>query len=167
MQLDEFFDYKSRLISDLLESKNIVRLLNDGEKAVDNPKDLVYAQLFPYEYVPDTVVLGQTFICCEVDIQSVSSKTFLTPTLYIWVFTHKSKLLLPQGGVRTDKLCCEIAETINGSRYYGLGELELYSVKRFAPVADYQGKVMTFRATDFNRFSPSGKPVPSNRKTGR
>ena len=73
---------------------------------------------------------------------------------------------LPKGGVRVDRLCSEIAKAVNGSRYYGLGEMDLYAVKRFAPVTDYQGKVMTFQAKDFNRVSPTGKPVPSNRKTG-
>ncbi len=106
------------------------------------------------------------FICCDVDVQRSVNKTFLLPVLYVWVFTHKSKLRLPEGGVRTDKLASEIAKAINGSRYYGLGELDLYSAKRFAPITDYQGKVLTFQATDFNRFTPSGKPVPSNRKQG-
>ena len=73
---------------------------------------------------------------------------------------------LPEGGVRVDKLCSEIAKTINGSRYYGLGELDLYSVRRFAPITDYQGKVMSFQAKEFNRFTPTGKPIPSNRKIG-
>ena len=44
----------------------------------------------------------------------------------------------------------EIAKTINGSRNYGLGELELYAVKRFAPMTDFNGKLMTFHAKDFN-----------------
>ena len=166
MQLDEFFGYKNQLMDDLLTSKQIVRLLSDDCKTIHKPDSLMYSQVFPYEYVPETVTRGQTFICCEVEIQRTSSKTFLTPALYVWVFTHKSKLRLPEGGVRTDKLCSEIAKTINGSRFYGLGELDLYSVKRFAPIADYQGKVMMFQAQDFNRFSPTGKPLPSNRKTG-
>lgn len=166
MQLDEFFDYKNRLMEDLLTSKQIVKLLSDDCKTIHKPDSLVYSQVFPYEYVPETVAHGHTFICCEVEIQRTSSKTFLTPALYVWVFTHKSKMRLPEGGIRTDKLCSEIAKTINGSRFYGLGELDLYSVKRFAPITDYQGKVMMFQAKDFNRFSPTGKPVPSNRKTG-
>ena len=166
MQLDEFFDYKNRLMDDLLTSKRIITLLSDDCKTIRSPESLVYSQVFPYEYIPETVTHGHTFICCEVEIQRVSSKTYLTPTLYVWVFTHKSKIRLPEGGVRTDKLCSEIAKAINGSRFYGLGELDLYSVKRFAPITDYQGKVMMFQATDFNRFSPSGKPIPSNRKTG-
>lgn len=166
MQLDEFFDYKNRLMEDLLTSKRIVTLLSDDCETIRSPDSLVYSQVFPYEYIPETVTHGYTFICCEVEIQKTSSKTYLTPDLYIWVFTHKSKMRLPEGGVRTDKLCSEIARRINGSRFYGLGELDLYSVKRFAPIADYQGKMMRFQATDFNRFSPSGKPIPSNRKTG-
>lgn len=166
MQLDEFFNYKNQLMEDLLTSKQIVMLLNDDCKAIRNPESLVYSQIFPYEYIPDTVTHGHTFICCEVEIQRATSKTFLAPALYVWVFTHKSKIRLPEGGVRTDKLCSEIAKTINGSRFYGLGELCLYSVRRFAPITDYQGKVMMFQATDFNRLSPSDKPIPSNRKKG-
>lgn len=164
MQLDEFFDYKNQLIHDLLSNKKIVHLLADGEETVSEPEGLAYTRLFPFEYIPETVTLGQTFICCDVDIQSTASKTFLTPALYIWVFAHKSKLRLPDNSVRTDRLCSEIAKTINGSRYYGLGELELCSVRRFTPIQDYLGKVMTFQMKDFNRLSPTGKPIPSNRK---
>lgn len=164
MNLSELFNYKNQLMDDLLTNKKIVRLLCDDEKNIDDPHDLVYTQVFPYEYIPDTVQHGKTFICCDVDVGRSLNKTFLLPTLYIWVFTHKSKLRLQEGGVRTDKLACEIATVINGSRYYGLGELDFYSIKRFAPVSDYQGKVMTFQAQDFNRLSPTGKDAPTNRK---
>lgn len=164
MYLDEFFDYKNQLMEDLLTNEKIIKLLDDDCNLTDHPEKLVYKQVFPFEYIPDTVEHGQTFVCCEVDIQKSMNKTFLNPVLYVWEFTHKSKLRLPEGGVRTDKLASEIAKAINGSRFYGLGELDLYSVKRFAPINDYQGKVLTFNAEDFNRKSPTGKPVPSNRK---
>lgn len=164
MQLDEFFNYKNQLMNDLLTNEQIVQLLSDDGKKRHEAKSLMYSQIFPYEYIPDPVVHGQTFICCDVDIQRVESKTFLRPTLYIWVFTHKSKMRLPEGGVRVDKLCAEIAKKINGSRYYGLGELEFASSRRFAPITDYQGKVLTFQTRDFNRLSPSGRSAPSNRR---
>lgn len=166
MQLEEIYDYKNQLMEDLLTNKRIVRLLTDDGELQSNPEQLVYAQVFPYEYVPDTIVHGQTFICCDVDIERVESKTFLRPTLYIWIFTHKSKMRLHEGGVRVDKLCSEVAKKINGSRYYGLGELGLSSARRFAPITDYQGKVLTFRTKDFNRLSPSGRSAPTNRRSG-
>lgn len=164
-QLDELFDYKNQLMADLLTNKDIVALIDETVE-LKNAKKLVYKQVFPYEYVPDTVEEGKTFICCDVDIQKAVNKTYLLPTLYVWVFTHKSKLRLPEGGVRTDRLASKIAGAINGSHYYGLGELDLYSVKRFAPMTDFQGKVMTFYATDFNKLHNPTKSIPSNRKKG-
>lgn len=165
MQLSEFFDYKNKLMEDLLTNPEIVKLL-DSSVELKNAKQLAYTHVFPYEYIPDTVEEAKTFICFDVDVQESINKTFLLPTLYIWVFSHKSKLRLLEGGVQTDKLASEIAKAINGSRFYGLGELDLYSVKRFTPVTDYQGKVMTFHAKEFNRLSPNNKSVPSNRKKG-
>lgn len=164
-QLDEFFDYKNQLMEDLLTNESIVELLSEG-LSLNKATSLAYTQVFPYEYVPETVEKGKTFVCCDVDIQKASDKTYLLPTLYVWVFAHKSRLRLPEGGVRTDKLCSRIAAAINGSRKYGLGELSLYSVKRFAPMTDFQGKVMTFYAKDFNRLYPTNQPTPSNRKRG-
>lgn len=165
MQLSEFFDYKNKLMEDLLTNEEIVNLV-DETVGLDGAKRLAYTSVFPYEYIPDTVEEAKTFICFDVDVQESMNKTFLRPTLYIWVFSHKSKLRLLEGGVQTDKLVSKIAEAINGSHDYGLGELELYSVKRFAPVTDYQGKVMTFHAKEFNRPSPNTKPIPSSRKKG-
>lgn len=163
MQLDEFFEYKNQLVKDLVTNERVVELLSDDAAPAKDAASLVYKQVFPFEYIPDTVEHGRTYICCDVDIQKSLNSLYLSPSIYVWVFTHKSLLRLDEGGVRTDKLCSAIAETLNGSRYYGLGELNLYSVRRFAPIADYQGKLMTFNATDFNRISPSNKPIPSNR----
>ena len=152
-------------MEDLLTNSEIVRLVNDTV-TLENAEALAYTQVFPCEYVPDTVEHGTTYICFDVDILESVNKTYLLPTLYVWVFTHKSLLRLPEGGVRTDKLCSEICKAINGSREYGLGELNLYSVKRFAPMTDYQGKCMTFYAVDFNRQYDPKKKTPSNRKDG-
>lgn len=165
MHLEEFFNYKNQLVGDLISNETIVKLVNESAD-LENATDLVYRQIFPCEYVPDTAEKGYTYICIDVDIQRSISKTYLLPTLYVWVFAHRSRLRLPEGGVRTDKLCNEICKTINGSLNYGLGRLTLSAVKRFAPVTDYQGKCMVFSATDFNRPYDPMRPIPSNRKKG-
>lgn len=163
MQLEDFYDYKNKLMEDLLTSETIVSLIG-RDKDIKDPRTLAYKQVFPTDYIPETVQDGQTFICFDVDILSVSNKTFLTPVLYIWIFVHRSKLVLPGGGIRADKLCSEVCKIINGSRYYGLGELNLSSVKRYAPMTDYQGKLMTFYAKEFNMQFNGSKTTPSNRK---
>lgn len=139
------------------------RLVTDSEKAPVPNYDLAYQQIYPYEFVPETVDDGKTFICFDVDIAEVEDKTFYLPVVYVWIFTHKSKMRLTEGGVRTDQLAVEINKELNGSRYFGLGELDLYSVGRFSPITDYQGRVLTYSAKDFNRVSPSKRP-PANRK---
>lgn len=163
MLLDDFFAYKNQLMEDILTNETIVGLLDDSID-VSEAESLAYTQVFPCEYVPETVQDGKTFICFDVDIQRVLGKTYLDPTIYVWVFTHRSLLRLPEGGVRTDKLCNEICKAINGSRKYGLGELNLFSVRRFAPMTDYQGKVMCFTAKEINRLHDGTKPIPDNRR---
>ena len=71
--LDELFDYKNQLIDDLLTSKTVLRLLSDDCEENTRPEQLMYSQVFPYEYVPETVEHGQTFICCEVDMRDISN----------------------------------------------------------------------------------------------
>lgn len=163
MLLNEFFDYKNKLMETLCRNEGIVRLVTDSESAPVPNYELAYTQIYPFEYIPDTVDDGRTFICFDVDIARVYDKTYYEPVLYLWVFTHKSKIHLKQGGIRTDQLTVEINKELSGSRYFGLGELELYSVGRFSPISDYQGRVMTYTAKDFNRPGISKKP-PVNRK---
>lgn len=163
MQLEDFNGYKNQLMKDLLTTQSIVELIKD-DADVSEAADLAYTQVFPYEYIPEAAQPAQTFICFDTDIQKPLSKTILALTLNIWVFSHKSRLRLPDNSVRTDKLCAEICKKINGSFKYGLGALELESVKRIAPAAEYQGKVLTFNAKEFKRILNSDKKLPGNRK---
>lgn len=165
MQLEELFDYKNKLAEDLLTTPSILELINDTVP-LENAHSLMYKQVFPLEYVPETVEHGSTFVCCDVDVLSLPGKTFYKPVLYVWVFAHKSNIRCKSGGVLTDRLCSEICSKINGSMEYGMGELEFDSVKRFAPMTDYQGKVMTFFGKDFNRVFNPKKSIPTNRKNG-
>ena len=167
--LEELFNYKTQLMKDVLSSEAIVKLLDDDcdPESLSDTKSLIYSQIFPFEFMPEPVEHGSTYICCEVDIREVKSKTFLVPAIYIWVFSHTSLLRLPDGaGVRTDKLTSELVKILNGNRFYGLGELNLYSVRRFSPVPNYQGRVIVFYTKDFNRISPTKMPVPANRRNG-
>lgn len=163
MQLEELFDYKNKFMENILTNPEIVRLI-DENATVETAGELVYKNVFPLEYIPTTLHDGITFVCIDVDIQSVINKTYLVPVIYIWVCSHRSRLRLPEGGVRIDKLCSEICKQINGSREFGLGELNLSWIKRFAPVTDYQGRCMMFTAKEFNRQYDPNKYTPTNRK---
>ena len=171
MQLEDFYDYKNKFMEHILTNEKIVSLLSEKDEdgndiyTLENSRELMYKQVFPFLYVPETIHDGCTYVCCDVDVQEAPDKTFYEAVIYVWVFAHRSRLRLPNGeGVRTDKICSEIAKTINGSREYGLGELDFYMTKRFAPVSDYDGKQMFFYATEFNRQYNPNKYTPANRK---
>ena len=163
VHLEEFFDYKNEAVKTFCHNENIVRLITDSKEAPVPNYDLAYKQIFPYEYVPDTVDDGKVFLCLDVDIVEVPNKTFYVPVMYLWAFAHKSKIRLDEGGIRTDQLCVEIDKELNGSRFFGLGELNLFHVGRFSPNTGYQGRVMAYSAKVFNRLAPSKRP-PAKRK---
>jgi hypothetical protein len=171
MNLHDFYDYKNQLCKDLLTNERIVELLDKGVM-MQNADRLMYDVVYPFEYIPDTVEHGHTFICCDVDVQVPNGRElgdkqlFYSPILYVWEFTHKSKLRLPEGGVRTDELAAAIADQINGSRFYGLGQLQLYSAKRFSPIIDFQGKALAFVAREWNHPYNPKQAIPANRKRG-
>lgn len=162
MKLDEFFDYKNQFMKDLCCNEDIIKLVTDKDNSKVPNHTIAYSQIFPFEFVPETVDNGQTFICFDVDITEVINKTFYVPVLYVWIFTHKSKMRLKEGGVRVDKIASKVDEMLNGSRSFGLGELDLYNVSRFSPITDYQGRVLVYYAKDFNRAT--SKQPPSFRK---
>lgn len=164
MHLEEFFDYKNTFVKDILTDKEIVELI-DPNHMYKTPKDMLYDNVNPFEFYPETIEKGKVYVCCDVDVKNTGAKPYYTLALYVWIFAHKSVLRLEKGGVRVDALCGKIDEKINGSFNYGLGELELHSVQRFAPLADYTGKMLTYYATDFNRVHQNeNKVLPSNRR---
>lgn len=168
MQLEELYDYKNLLMKQLCTSPEIVKLVTNNPDAAVPNHGLPYTQIYPYEFVPETVEEGKTFICFDLDITSVPNKTYYVPTLYIWCFTHKSLLTMKNGGgCLLDRLCVEINKLLNGSRYYGMGTLDLRSVRRFAPITDYLGRTLTYTALDMNRNNTGRPDLPANRKPNR
>lgn len=167
MELQEFFDYKTRLMMDICSNERLVQLIR-GENDVTVPdRKLPYKQVYPFQYIPETENDARTFVCFDVDIlyKRQTNKTFYYPVIYIWIMAHKSNMHLKEGGVIIDTIASEIDHMLNGSRFYGQGELELGPVERFIPTTDYLGREMVYYARDFNR-SPGQKPTPINRKQG-
>lgn len=164
MLLQEFFEYKNKLMKMMCENEELVKLVVDPDTGDDfDPLTLPYEQIFPFEYIPETTDKGKTYICFDVDIPQVINEVIYEPIIWIWVFTHKSLLRLPEGGVRTDRIAQILDEMLNGNRDLGLGEVNLKTVARFSPVEDFQGRVLAYQCTDTNRWGVR-KPVPSRRR---
>lgn len=168
MNLEETFSYKNTLMEHICSNEHVVRLITKNDYAAIPNHDLAYTQVFPCEWVPDTIGDSKTYICFDVDIASVPNKTYYLPVMYVWVFTHKSNLRVPKemgGGLTVDRVSVEIDKMLNGNRFYGLGDLKLSALKRFTPITGWHGRVIVYATKDFNR--PSGRIFsPSNRQEG-
>lgn len=162
MELREFYIYKNKLMEDLCTDSDIVSLLTGDADHILPATDLIYKQMFPYEYIPDTEDKAHSFICFDVDIAKVDA-TLYTPVLYIWVFCHRSSLRIPGGGVRPDELAAAVNKKINGSWKYGLGTLDLDSATRFSPAQDFLGRVLTYETRDWYKGKSYKHPVPDKR----
>ena len=169
MNLEELYDYKNLLMKQICTNEELVKLITNNPEATVPNHQLPYTQVYPYEFVPETVDEGRTYVCFDVDVNNVLNKTYYEPTLYIWLFTHKSLLRLhdEHGGCLLDRMCIIVDKMLNGSRYYGLGTLDLRRVRRFAPITDYLGRMMQFQATDLNRNNTGNPDIPANRKPNR
>ena len=99
MQLEELYDYKNQLMEDLLTTDSIVELLVDEDYPVEDASELAYKNVFPCEYVADTIEDGRTIICFDVDVQKSVNKTFLLPTLYVWVLHIGANYVCPMVAV--------------------------------------------------------------------
>jgi len=167
MELQEFFDYKERLMMDICSNEKIVSLITGEEHPTVPNRSLRYTQVYPFQYIPETENEAHTFVCFDVDILYTrkTNKTFYYPVIYIWAMAHKSKMRTKNQGVLIDAIVTEIDHMLNGSRFYGQGELELGPVERFIPTTDYLGRELVYYTRDFNR-SPGQKPTPINRKQG-
>lgn len=166
--LECLFGYKNLLMRELCGSEAVQRLIYDakeGELPIPN-HDAAYKNIFPYEFIADTVVTAQTFICFDMDVTDVISCIDLNLELYVWIFTHKSLLRLKGGGLRLDALSAEIDRLLNQSRIFTKNPLELKSVGRFVPINDYQGRVLVFTGRDWNVAGAPKRPAPSNRRAG-
>ena len=169
LSFEVFFNYKNQFLNDILTDDEIVSLIDeDFDLENGDRKSLVYTKVFPLEYIPETVESANTYIMCDVDISKPFTSQYIEIVLYVWILCHKSLLLLPNNeGVRVDKIASKIIDKINGSRYYGRGELDLYGSKRISSlISDYQGRQITFKATDVGRFYNPDKPTPKNRRRG-
>lgn len=161
MLLEEFFEYKNKLMKMFCTNEEVVKLVSDDDD-VDG-LSLPYKQIFPFEFIPETTDRGKTYICFDVDIPEVSNEVVYNPVIWIWIFTHKSKLRLTEGGIRTDKIAQVIDTMLNGNRTLGLGEVNLRTVARFSPVEDFQGRVLAYQCRDTNRWGVK-QQAPSRRR---
>lgn len=170
MNLVELGRYKRKILNLFLNSDDIVDLMlpiKNPSYGVDaqllgysdqNGNVIFEGQLFPYFYTDGTNQKARTFVLIDTEVADIARNgLFKTVYMYIYEFTHTSLVRLSnaeqakfykkgyEGVCRTDVLAMAIDDVLNKNNGFGIGDVELKTVKLYKPVQDYYGRVLTYK----------------------
>lgn len=143
--------YKSENIREVLLGKDYKDRYKSEAEIIKDLKSNIFSHLFIDEVIDET----QTYIFYDVTMPRFS-RSMKTCQVTIYAFCHKSLIdtISKQGyeGNRVDILCQMVESEVlapENIREYGVGKLELTSVKLYSDQRKFYGKVMEFSVPDF------------------
>lgn len=146
---------KNRIIKEFIKDKEIVAAINSSE--VTSPEKLKGTHIFDYHQNPLTINTVETFITVQVHIPqpfSFEDKTFVKPTVEIWIISHEKHMVVDNVPKvtenRNDYLSRLIDNKLNGKSGFGIGKLNLTSNNEGAYQQDYVFRKMVFECLDLN-----------------
>lgn len=146
--------YKKKLISSIVTSPDLIALINDnyidenGECV--NSDDLIYHQIFPYYYIPETQVEAQSYVIMKVNGLGIKNKIYNKAEVYICVISHQDCMQAKGGGTRIDLMGEVVEELFNGRDDFGFGEMELISNIESEANINHRCRILRFMVEDFN-----------------
>ena len=153
--LKELTEYRQKIMKALCSDAEIVKLVTDKTNAPVPNRDLMYANIFPYAYTPDTTKETDTFICFRLTVPEVMNKTCKQINITFYIFTHQS-LMRTRDGLRPDLIGKEVERLFNGSLDLGLGRAKLEGMDDISPITGYHGIAVEYSVLEYNRPSISG-----------
>lgn len=153
--LNEISSIKTRLSQHFLSDKALMSLLTRDDRVDVPAMDLMYKQVFPYDWIDGTTTQETSFLCYDVDVPGIINPAAKHVTIWVWVICHKNVMQTSQG-VRRDRIAARVDELVNGSSAIsGLGEIELVSVQRRRVLDDFYCRELQYKAKDYNRIGES------------
>lgn len=146
---------KNKIIKEFIKDKEIVAAINSTD--VTSPEKLKGTHIFDYHQNPHTINTVETFITVQVHIPqpfSFEDKTFVKPTLEIWIISHEQHMTVDNVPKvtenRNDYLSRLIDNKLNGKSGFGIGKLNLIVNTEGSYQQDYVFRKMVFECLDLN-----------------
>lgn len=147
--------YKQKLMSSIINSPELISLLDkryvvNGE-CVDVDEGLVYKQIFPFYYIPDTQTEKLSYIILKVDGLGIRNKLYNKAKVCICVISHQDCMKVENGrGTRIDLIAEIIEDMFNGRDDFGFGEMELKTNIESSINDKHRCRILDFVVEDFN-----------------
>ena len=145
--------YKKKLITAIATSPELVALINDdyideNGECVDSD-ELIYKQIFPYYYIPETQNEQKSYVIMKVNGLGIKNKIYNKAEVFICVISHQG-IMKVKGGTRIDKMGEIVEELFNGRDDFGFGEMELVSNIESEINTTHRCRILRFMVEDFN-----------------
>lgn len=145
-------EYKNKILNELQDDSDFLYVLNVTEEEIE--KGLVYTRLFPYFYIIDTQTVVKTYICIEVNINSISrNDVYSYPQIIVTIISHQDdmKIDIPSvSATKIDYLSQLIDTKFNGADGFGIGKLVLKTNIEGNLNDVYRYRRLIFKSTDIN-----------------
>ena len=145
--------YKTKLVTSIINSPELVELLDssyvDDGKFVEESGDLVYKQVFPYYYIPETQNETKSYVIMKINGLGIKNKIYNKAEVFICVVSHQD-IMKVKDGTRIDKMGEIVEELFNGRDDFGFGEMELVSNIESEINNTHRCRILRFMVEDFN-----------------
>lgn len=158
--LSDGIRYKTEVIRQICASQPIIGLLGndpDIDLGSEEASFLMDTTIYDFNYISKTVERADAFIMVDSDMISPTSGTMNAWELYVQIVCHKEYVSLDPSifkrvvGNRLDNLTCEVDQVLNGTRLFGIGQLELSSCTTAVVPDSFSSKMLTYRINEFRR----------------
>ena len=145
--------YKRKLVTSIVTSPELIELVNDDyveDGECVNSDDLIYQQIFPYYFIPETQTKARSYVIMKVNGLGIKNKIYNKAEVYICVVSHQEVMQAKGGGTRIDLMGEVVEELFNGRDDFGFGEMELISNIESEINTTHRCRILRFMVEDFN-----------------
>lgn len=135
----------------ILENDEIMSLFEKNEEYLE---DIVYKNIFPFGYIPNTQETVELYITIECSVpKMLFRQVWEHPFLTVRLICHQDKMVLKKAGVsanRLDYLSTLIDKLLNDTDGWGFGKLSLVSNTEGSMSTTFKYREMIFQGQDLN-----------------
>lgn len=160
--IDLIEDYRNVITNEILNNEILVDILSHGTLTTDDADSLVWQNVFPQEFDPETITETDSYIFYDIN-ETPSAKVskngtgYVTLTLFFWVITHRD-IVRYEGSIdssknrlRNDIIVRELKKIFAPKNNLGISKNHLLYNNIFTQTNyKYTGRLVAFKITDFS-----------------
>lgn len=156
--LDEIIDYNNAVISKIIESPEVMKLISNGQYSPDDDSGKKWeAHINDHAWIDESVQEAGAYILVDSEVVKAPTGSVKNMTLLVEVVCNKSYMQLDSKvfsgvkGNRRDNICRQVDLLINGSPEFGIGRLQLSSATLAAAPEGFTARLLTYVVPDYAR----------------